>query len=128
MNDAAESVVVMDPQPETNVINIAVANTVDAPSDWSMNTPQGNQAMRRKGESLVRNLQKSKDKGDSLSSYVHSFEKYLQSYVRSFETRTCGEGQDKKVKAKVKAFVKKAAKTFKVDESTVETLWTQIVP
>lgn len=115
------------PEPQIlNVLNSATAG-VEVPTDWAMNTPQGNQAMRRKGESLVRNLTKAKERNESLSAYVHAFEKYLNSYVKGCDTKTCGEGKDKKVKGKVQAFITKAAKAYSVDERTVQALWNSIV-
>jgi hypothetical protein len=101
--------------------------SLEVPVDWSMKTPQGNQAMRRKGESLLRNLSKAKEKQENLSAYVHAFEKYLSSYVKGCDTKTCGEGKDKKVKGKIYTFITNAAKVYNVDESTVAVLWSSLV-
>ena len=95
--------------------------------DWSMTSPQGNQAMKRKAESLIKNLEKVKASNGSLSNYIHAFEKYLKSYVKGCKTQTCGEASDTAVRNLVRGFVDKAAQSFNVSSSTIDDLWNRHV-
>lgn len=117
-------------QAHTQVVNINRTVTpikVEAYKDWSMYTPQGNQAMKRKAESLIKNLEKVKASQGSLSNYIHAFEKYLNSYVKGSKTKTCKEAGDTEVRNIVWGFVANSAKAFNVSSSTVEELWQRIV-
>ena len=98
-----------------------------AAKDWSMYTPQGNQAMKRKAESLIKNLEKVKESGGSLSSYIRAFEKYLNSYTKGCKTKTCQEAGDTEVRNIVWSFVETSAKSVGVSSTTINDLWNKIV-
>lgn len=102
-------------------------SNIEVEKDWKMDTPQGNQAMKRKAESLVKNLDKVTNSTGTFSDYVHAFEKYLNSYQKGCATKTCGEAKKKKVQKVVWNFLKKSARGVNIHASTLDNLWSKFV-
>jgi len=94
--------------------------------EWGMFTPQGNQAMRRKAETLVKNVLKVRNSDRSVLKYLHAFDKYFKSYQRYADTsKTGGEANDTAVREQVWCFAEQVGKAVGVSYDALDDIWEQ---
>jgi len=100
-----------------------VERTLTAPKEWGMYSPQGNNNMKKKAESLVKNL----EKADSYSNKIKAFEKYYKAYNKACnsQSKVMAEAGDTEVRECVWFFSLKAGKAVGVNEGTLDDLWEQ---
>lgn len=107
----------MQTAPETQV-----KQPTQIPANWNMATPQGNQSMKRKAQSLVGKIEKASASGDHMK-VLGAIAQYLKSYTRACKTSTCKGGDTDEARASVYNFVVDVATKYSVSEETVKELW-----
>lgn len=100
-----------------------VERTIRTPKDWGMYTPQGNQAMRKKANTLVKNVLKVKNNSNNYIDYLKCFEKYFKSYERGTRTKTCAESGDTMVREMVWGFAENVGKSVGISYDALDDLW-----
>lgn len=99
---------------------------ISVPKRWGMYTPQGNQTMRKKAETLVKNILKAKNKSGSVVDYLHAFDKYFKSYQRYADTSKTGrEANDTAVREQVWCFAEEVSKSVRVSYDALDDVWNQ---
>lgn len=99
------------------------ASEIIIESSWCMNTPQANQSMKRKAESLIANLKKVKAKEGLYSDFIKVFEKYFKAYEKACLSPSCYEASREEVRELVFEFSVKAGKAVGVTRATLNTLF-----
>lgn len=92
-------------------------------SDWEMNSPQSNQTMKRKAQSLLNNIEKVKEKGAKYSDYIKVFEKYFKAYKKACQSSATKEASSPAVSKLVFDFAVKVGKAVDVKEDTLVKLF-----
>lgn len=104
---------------------VETESAVVPPKKWGMSTPQGNQVLFRKAETLVNNVAKIKDNGGRPINYLPHFQKYFDSYESSIiNNASCSDAKETAVKEKVWAFANEVAEAVDVSSAAIKDLWT----
>lgn len=102
-----------------------VEKTVKVPKDWGMSTPQGNQGLRKKANTLLKNILKIKnsESKDKYINYLNAFQKYFRSYERGTRSKTYSESRDTAVREQVWCFAEEVSKAVGVSYDALDDLW-----
>lgn len=100
-----------------------VERTIQVSKDWGMFTPQGNQQMKKKAQTLVKNVLKVKNSTDNYIDYLKCFEKYFNSYERGTRTKTLSESSDTMVREMVWSFAERVGKSVNISYDALDDLW-----
>ena len=102
-----------------------IEKEVKIPKNWGMFSAQGNQIMRKKAESLVKNILKVKEKNPcDIISYLKCFDKYFKSYQKTLSTnKNYKEAGDTCVREMIWGFAESVGKSLGISEETLDELW-----
>ena len=101
-----------------------VESTISAPKKWGMSTPQGNQVLERKAETLINNVAKIKEKNGRAIDYLPHFQKFFDSYESSIiNNANCKEAKNDSVKDKVWSFANEVGEAVDLSKMTLSDLW-----
>lgn len=97
---------------------------IKAPKKWDMNTPQGNQVLQRKAETLISNVAKLQSKGGRAIDYIPHFQKFFDSYESSIiNNANCKDASREAVQAKVWSFGLEVGEAVNLSEYTLRDLF-----